>query len=466
MFTDALSIELNQGILLGWIPVLLATLGYFLLIHHRLRLFFSKIHDKNYLFSLLAIAFLAFPGVSFQIAYENFKLKVEETDDLTKINPAKKTIVWKYTGISPKESQIYISNFQEYKSGKNPSTNLMTYALVHLKKENRWILVSESKNIDNDESGAKQYELENKVYYRCLYRAEQLFFNQNHKTEYLIPIAESEDLAYARQTLKAVGYELPFPKHFFQLETSFESGLKHEHAWLLVIAFGLNLVYFLVFCGLSKKVDSFQAENVGIFDFYGIQLILDYLKKIPVTSSILLVTGIFLLVEISHDPNILVVKQEPYMFRWTISNAVPENGEWYRLLTYPFTNYQLISRIFDMLFFALCGYYVEQRASAGGMIILTICAQIAGGVAAVYFSSNVNCGLSVFTFAYAGCCLFAGFQKRIGFSNWRYIGISFLVFILVIGAGSGFLEYPKLIAATLVGFGFGPILRFKEPLSE
>lgn len=466
VLTEALSIELNQGILLGWIPVLLGTLGYFLVIHHRLRLFFSKIHDKNYLFSLLAIAFLAFPGVSFQIAYENFKLKVEETDDLTKINPAKKTIVWKYTGISPKESQIYISNFQEYTSGKHPSTDFMTYALVHLKKENRWIVVSESERIDNDESGAKQYDLETKVYNRCLYRAEQLFFDPHHETEYLIPLVESEDLAYARQTLTDVGYERPFPKHFFELKTSFESGLKQEHAWLLIIAFGLNLVYFLVFCLLSKKVSLSQAESVGIFDLYGIQLMLDYLKKIPVTSSILLITSVFLLVEISHDPNILVIKQEPYMLRWTISNAVAETGEWYRLLTYPFTNYQLIFRVFDILFFALCAYYVEQRASAGGMIVLSICAQVAGGVAAIYFSSHINCGLSIFTFAYAGSYLFAGFQKRIGFSNWRYIGISLLVFILVIGTGSGFLDSPKLIAATLVGFAFGPILKFKESLSQ
>lgn len=462
-FTEALSIGLNEGILMGWIPVLLGTAGYFFVIHHRLRLFFSKKHDKNYLFSLLAIVYISFPGVSFQIAYENFKLKLEETSDFAKINPAQKTVVWKYTGTAPAERHIYICDFQEYTSGKHPSTYFITYALVHFKKENQWVLVSDSENCYNEKNDSEKQDLETKVHYRCLYRAEKIFLEG--KNVYLFPVPESNDLEYARKTLQAVAYNLPFPKHFSKAEPSFQSGLKTEHMWLLLVAFGLNLVYFLVFCFFSKKVSSFEAARSGIFDIHGLELVFGYLQKAPVTSFIVLITGIFLLIEILHDPNILSLKQEPYMLRWTISNAVPENGEWYRILTYPFINYPLLFRIFDVLLFALCGYYVEQHTSSVRFILLSICAQIAGGLAAAYFSSQINCGLTVFTFAYAGYYLFAGFNRKIGFSTMRYVGITFLVFILLIGTVSEYLEYPKLIAATLVGFGFGPILQFKEPLS-
>lgn len=454
-------LEINEGILSGWIPFLLGCGVYFLLIHHRLKLFFSKRYDSNYLFSLLAIVFMVFPAVSFQIAYENLKMDQRAIHDLSEIDFSAKNTVWKYTGPIPQATMTYLGDFYEYTSGKNPKVDFLTYAMVNFEKENLWLLFSESEMIDTDESDAKKGGVFDKVHEACMTEVNNTL-NLSPGTRYLIPLKQSEDLEYAHKTLKDTGYEGPAPKKIFKLESSFQPGFKTEHQWLFGIAISLNVLYFFIFCLFRRNVDSYKFHQTGILDLSLLTETLAYIRKAPVTTLLLVLTLVFLFVEIAHDPNIFTVKEDPYSFRWAVSNTVWENGEWYRLFTYPFVNIHLLLRLIDVMAFAVIAYSIEKNMSSLGFALLSFCILIAGGFSAAFFSSFSNCGLTVFSFGYSAYYLFTGFQARIGFSSWKFMGISFLVFGLIVGSLGGFLEYQKLIAASLTGFAFGPFLPFKE----
>ncbi|WP_300664250.1 rhomboid family intramembrane serine protease [Fluviicola sp.] len=453
--------EINQGILIGWIPFFLGCGVYFLIIHHRLKLFLSKRYDNNYLFSLLAIVFMTFPAVSFQIAYENMKMDQREIHDLSEIDFSAKNTVWKYTGPIPQATMTYLGDFQEYTSGKNPKVDFLSYALVNFEEEELWLLFSDSEMIDNEESDSEKGAIFNKVHENCMTEVNNTL-NLWPGTRYLIPLEQSEDLEYAHKTLKDTDYKGSVPKRIFKLEASFQPGFKTEHQWLLGIAISLNVVYFLIFCLFRRNVSSYELSQTGVFDISGLDLLFQHVRKTPVTALLLTLTLVFFFVEIAHDPNIFTVKEEPSVFQWAISNTVWQTGEWYRLFTYPFVNIHLLLRLIDVMAFAVVAYSIEKNTSSAGFALLSFCILITGGLSAAFFSSSFNCGLTVFTCGYSAYYLFTGFQPRIGFSSWKFIGISFLVFGLIIVSLSGFFEYPKLIAATLTGFAFGPFLKYRE----
>lgn len=454
-------IGVNEGILVGWIPVLLGCATYFLIVHHRLRLFFNKRYENNYLFSLLAIIFISLPAFAFQIAYENLKMKQQEIHQLSEINFSSKNTVWKYTGPIPQATMTYLGDFQEYTSGKNPKVDFLTYALVNFEKENLWILFSQSEMIDTDESDAKKGGVFDKVHQDCMDEVNNTL-NFWPGTRYLIPLGQSEDLEYAYKTLRDLDYKGKLPERIFKLEPSFQEGIKTAHQWFLGISASLNLLYFFIFCLFKGNVSSYEFNQTGSFDLSSFVSVLQYIRKAPVTALLLGMTIFFLFIEIAHDPNIFTVKEEPYVFRWAVSNNVWKTGEWYRLFTYPFVNIQLMLRLIDVMVFALIAYNIEKNTSSTGFGLLSFCILITGGLSATFFSSSPNCGLIVFTFGYSAYYLFTGFQRRIGFSSWKFIGISLLIFGLVVGSLGGFLEYPKLIAATLTGFAFGPLLKYRE----
>lgn len=451
----------NQGILVGWIPALIGCAAYFLIIHHRLKLFFNKRYENNYGFSILAIIFISLPAFAFQIAYENLKMKQQEIHQLSEINCSAKNTVWKYTGPIPQATMIYLGDFQEYTSGKNPKVDFLTYALVNFEKENLWVLFSESEMIDTDESDSEKGRVFDKVHQDCMNEVNNTL-NLWPGTRYLIPLEQSEDLEYAHKTLRDLDYKGKLPERIFKLESSFQEGIKTAHQWFLGISASLNLLYFFIFCLFKGNVSSYEFNQTGSFDLSNFVSILQHIRKAPVTAFLLGMTLLFLFIEIAHDPNIFTVKEEPYIFHWAISNDIWETGEWYRLFTYPFVNIHLLLRLIDVMAFAVIAYSIEKNMSSLGFALLSFCILITGGLGAAFFSSFSNCGLTVFSFGYSAYYLFTGFQARIGFSSWKFMGISFLVFGLIIGSLGGFLEYQKLIAATLTGFAFGPFLPFKE----
>lgn len=453
--------EVNQGILIGWIPLILGCGIYFLIVHHRLRLFFNKRYENNYLFSLLAIVFLSLPAVAFQIAYENLKMKQQEIHQLSEINFSAKNTVWKYTGPIPQATMTYLGDFQEYTSGKNPSVDYLSYALVNFEKEGLWILFSKSEMIDTDESDSEKGRVFNKARTGCMTEVNNTL-NSFPGTRYLVPIEQSEDLEYAHKTLRDLDYKGKIPERIFTLESTFREGIKTRDQWFLGISASLNLLYFFIFCLFKGNVSSYEFNQTGSFDLSNFVSVLQYIRKAPVTAFLLGMTLLFLFIEIAHDPNIFTIKEEPYVFHWAISNDIWKTGEWYRLFTYPFVNIHLLLRFIDVMAFALIAYSIEKNTSSAGFALLSFCILITGGLGAAFFSSSLNCGLIVFTFGYSAYYLFTGFQRRIGFSSLKFIGISLLVFGLIVGSLGGFLEYPKLIAATLTGFMFGPLLRFRE----
>jgi hypothetical protein len=462
--TDSLNLEINSGILTGWIPFLLGLSGYFLVIHHRLRLFFSKRYDNNYLFSLLAIVLISMPGVTFQIAYGNMKMQLREVKSLSEINPDAKNTVWKYSGQLHPGTMLYLGDYREYTSGKHPQIDFLCYGLVHFEQESLWILFSESEMIDNDESGSEQNRVFNKVHNACVAEVNKTLSGNTAKPIFLVPLEQSADLEYAYKTLSIYEHEGPEPKKIFEFETDFHTGLTIKHQWFLIIACSLNLLYFFIFCLFCGRVSSyeFHQTGTGILDLSPLIEIRMYILEAPVTAFLLFITLLFLFIEIAHDPNIFTVKEEPYILRWTISKSVWNTGEWYRLFTYPFVNIHLLLRIFDILIFAMCAFSIEKNTSSIGFGLLSFCVLIAGGLGAVLSDSPMNCGLTVFTLGYSSYYLFTGFQRKIGFSTWKFIGITLLVFGLFLGSITDFLEYPKLIAATLTGFAFGPFLKYRQ----
>lgn len=455
------ALDINQGILVGWIPFFLGISIYFLVIHHRLKLFFNKRYENNYVFALFAIVFITFPAVAFQIAYENLKMSQQEIHDLSEIDFSAKNTVWKYTGPIPQATMTYLGDFSEYTSGKNPKVDFLSYAVVNFEKEDLWVLFSESEMIDTDESDSEKGRVFNKVHDDCMTEVNNTL-NLSPGTRYLIPLEQSEDLEYAHKTLEDVDYSGPAPKKIFKLESSFQPGFKTEHQWLVGIAVSLNIIYFFIFCLFRRNVSSYELHQTGMLDISFLAEASTHIRKTPVTALLLTLILIFFFVEIAHDPNIFTVKEEPYVFRWAVSNAVWKTGEWYRLFSYPFVNIHLLLRIIDVMAFAVVAYSIEKNTSSAGFALFSFCILITGGLSAAYFSPSLNCGLTVFTFGYSAYYLFTGFQRRIGFSSWKFIGISFLVFALIIGALSGYLEYQKLIAATLTGFAFGPVLKYRS----
>lgn len=454
-------LEINQGILIGWIPFFLGCGIYFIVIHHRLKLFFNKRHENSYVFSIFAIVFMTFPAVAFQISYGNLKMSQQEIHDLSQIDFSAKNTVWKYTGPIPEATMTYLGDFSEYTSGKNPKVDFLSYALVNFEKENLWILFSESEMVDTEESDSEKGRVFDKVHEDCMNEVNNTL-NLWSGTRYLIPLEQSEDLEYAHKTLKELDYKGSAPKRIFKLESSFQPGFNTEHQWLLGVAVALNSLYFFVFCLFRRNVSSYELSQTGIFDISGLEWLFQQVRKTPVTTLLLTLILIFFFVEIAHDPNIFTVKEEPYVFRWAVSNTVWKTGEWYRLFTYPFVNTHLILRLIDVMIFAVIAHGIEKKTSSSGFALLSFCILVTGGLSAAFFSPLPNCGLTVFTFGYSAYYLFTGFQPRIGFSSWKFIGISFLVFGLIIGSLSDFMEYQKLLAGTLTGFVFGPFLKYKE----
>lgn len=455
------NVEVNEGITTGWIPALLGIAAYFLLVHHRLKLFLNKWSENNYVFILLAIVFMVFPAVVFQVAYKNLKMTQTEIQDLREINPVAKNTVWKFTGSLPQATMLYLGDFQEYTSGKHPKVDFLCYGLVHFEQENLWILFSESEMIDTDESEAEKGIVFDKVHQECVSEVNSIL-NSKAGNKYLVPLGQSEDLEYAYKTLHDVNYKGKVPERIFTLESTFQKGIKKVHLWFLIISVFLNLLYFFIIC-LSKGNLNVHAYNqTGTIDLSVFIQLFQYIREAPVTAILLGLTLLFLFIELAHDPNIFTVKEDPYVFRWAVSNDVLKTGEWYRLFTYPFVNIYLLLRIMDVSIFAMIGYSIEKHTSSPGFGLLSLSIVLAGGLAAIFLDSSVNCGLTVFSFGYSAYYLFTGFQRQIGFSSWKFMGIAFLVFALLIGSLSEFLEYPKLIAATLTGFVFGPFLRYKE----
>jgi len=458
---DICGARLNNAILTGWIPFFLAILGYLLVIHHRLKLFFSHKYDRNELFSLLAIVFMTLPAVGLQIGYNNYKFEVRHIKDLSEIDPTEKNVIWKYSDSIPAYTMTYLGDFQEYTSGKHPKTDYLSYAVVHFKKEDQWILISESEMVDNDKSDTEKSRVFNKVRLDCVNRVDSLIIG-SQKTHYFVPLGISEDLDYAHKTLKDLAYKGKMPKQIFMLEDEHQSGLSTFSSYFILISIGLNVFFFFVFSLFAKKVNSFEVRMAETFDISFLALIVTSIQKAPVTSLLLGITLVFFLMEISNDPNIFTVKEIPYSLRWSVSNEIWKTHEWYRLLTYPFSNFGLLLRIFDVVLFTVCAYSIEKSVSSSGFLLLSFSAQIAGGLAASFFDASFNNGLTVFTIAYAAYYLFTGFQRSVGFSSWKYIGITLLVFGLFLGSVTEYLEYQKLISASIIGFVFGPLLKYKE----
>lgn len=453
--------HLNTAILIGWIPFLLSILGYFLAVHPRLKLFFSRKYDRNELFSLLAIGLMTLPAVGAQIGYNNYKFEVRQIKNLNEIDNKEENVIWQYSDSLPTYTMTYIGDFHEYTSGKRPKTDYLCYAVVHFENEDKWVLLSESEMIDNDESSAKHNGIINQVHSNCMNKLDSLI-NGSQKTHYFVPLETSEDLDYAHKTLEGQSYSGPFPKRIFTLEDEHESGLSTVSSYFLLISAGLNVLFFFIFSLFAKKVNSFEARMTETFDLSSFVFIANYIKKVPVTSLLLGITILFFFMEISNDPNIFTVKEVPYSLRWSISNEIWKTHEWYRIFTYPFSNFHLLLRVMDVLVFAVCAYSIEKNVSTFGFLLLSLSAQITGGLTASFFDTTFNNGLTVFTIAYASYYLFTGFQRSIGFSSWKFIGITLLFFGLFLGSITEFLEYPKLIAATLTGFVFGPILKYRE----
>lgn len=453
---DSLGVEVHEAVLLGWVPLAIGAASYFIFLNHRLLIFFKEAHKGVFGLLVLAFALLLLPNIAVQLAYEDTLLKLSNAATLDEVKPVQKNTVWYLKNDFPQYKMTYLGDYQEYTSGKHPRVEYLSFGLVHFEKENIWLLCEKDESIEQSASENEKIRLYYRIRSECEKQIEAL---NNTGQKFLLPIPEGSELQYAKKVLNDLNYKGPVPQRIYTLRNSFKTGITDYHFWFLLISFGLNFMFFFLFSVFVRKSIRYANVEMGIINLSAVTAVSAYIVQAPVTFLVLTITVIFFIVEIFHEPNILSVKAEPYLLKWTASNDIPKTHEWYRIATYPFTNFMLYNKFIDPLIFAICASEMEKKMTPFRFLFLLLAAQLAGGFAAAWFGPAINCGLTVFTIAIASYYCFSGFQRHIGFSSWKFIGITLLVFVLILGSVTEFLEYPKLIAAALVGLALGPFLK-------